>query len=424
LEAEKMEEEQKKVSYIDVLRNKNFFFIWIGKNISYFGTGITYIALIWLVFSLTGSALDVGILMIVQTIPTIALGIFSGAIVDKTNKKVIIILCDIGRGVLVFLLPFVPTVYYIYGIAFFISILRQFSTTSRMALVPSVVKEKELIVANSLYEFTSMVANIAGPAIGGIIVGFMGTKSAFFIDGITYFISGMCIIGLSYPHIARAVETQKTLIVDIKEGLSFVWKTSVIRYLLVLIALLMFSFGFINVLIIVYVKEILRVGAEQFGLLASAQSMGSLIAAFALGALAQRITRENILFIAILILAGVILALGLFASLGIAVMLMFLGGMGTILLSITSITTIQQITPGTMRGRVMGALMTITNASTILSMGIAGYLGDLMGVQIIFIIIGTLLFFFGALTRFFHYEELGTDTPSVKRVNQSSEGSP
>jgi len=399
-------EEEEKIGFADVLKNRNYFYLWLGKNISYFGNGINLIALIWFVFALTGSALDVGILMIFRTIPTIVFGLLSGALIDRANKKAIIIAADFGRGLLVLLLPFVTSVYQIYAIAFFVSTFQQFSTTSRMTLVPSMVKEKQLIVANSLYRVTSMIMDIAGPAAGGVIVGFLGTSTAFVIDAITYFISGTLILAISYKQIQKGIGSLGELLVDVKEGLVYTWNHSVIRYLLILMAMLMFSFGFINVLAIVLVKEFLQVGAEEFGILASFQSFGSLLGAASMGYIAQKIKRGTIISIGIVITGAAIMSLGFYASVALAAVLLFLAGVGLIAISIPATTTIQQASPEEIRGRIMGALMTVINGSVVISMGIAGYLGDTLKVQNVFIIVGVVLLVFSIVSYLFKPEGL------------------
>lgn len=384
-------------TFIDILKIKDYFTIWLGKNISYFGNGIHLIALIWYVFELSGSALDVGVLMVVQTIPIIVFGMISGALADKANKKYIIVFADFGRAVLVFLLLLVTEVYQIYLIAFCISILRQLSSTSRLALIPSIVGKDHLLVANSLYKVTSMMADVAGPAVGGIIVGVLGVQSAFIIDALTYIISGGLILTISYKKIQGQSNAIRDLLLDVKNGLIFVWNASIIRFVLIIIALLMFSLGFINVLGIVYVKEVLLVGAEQFGILASSQSLGSFLAAIFISSLIQKINRSTLLCLGIIAVGSAILLLGVCESMLIAAISLFLAGIGMIIISILVTTIIQQESPEEKRGRAIGALMTITNSSLVISMGLAGYLGDILGVQEVFLIVGAMILLFSGI---------------------------
>ena len=390
-------ETPKSPTFRDVLKNRDYFILWFGKNISYFGNGIHLIALIWFVFELTGSALDVGVLMIVQTLPIIIFGMISGTLADRTNKKYLIVIADFGRAALVFLLLFVTTVYQIYFIAFCISVLRQLSTTSRLALVPSIVGKDLLLVANSLYKVTSMIADVAGPAMGGLIVGFLGLKSAFFIDAMTYIISGGLILTISYEKVKGQSHAIRDLLMDVKNGLIFVWNTTIIRFVLIVIALLMFSLGFINVLAILYVKDVLLVGAEQFGLLASSQSLGSFLAAVLLSSLIRKIKRSTLLTTGIIAVGCAILLLGLFKSMVLAIVSLFFAGIGMIIISILVTTIIQQESPEDKRGRAVGALMTVTNSSLVISMGMAGYLGDLIGVQEVFFLVGIIVCIFSGM---------------------------
>ena len=184
---------------------------------------------------------------------------------------------------------------------------------------------------------------------------------------------------------------------DVKNGLIFVWNTTIIRFVLIVIALLMFSLGFINVLAILYVKDVLLVGAEQFGLLASSQSLGSFLAAVLLGSLIRKIKRSTLLTTGIIAVGCAILLLGLFKSMVLAIVSLFFAGIGMIIISILVTTIIQQESPEDKRGRAIGALMTVTNSSLVISMGMAGYLGDLIGVQEVFFLVGIIVCIFSGM---------------------------
>ncbi|GAI37647.1 unnamed protein product, partial [marine sediment metagenome] len=98
-------EKKEKIGYIQVLRNHDFFALWLGNIISVLGNDFHFIALLWLVNQLTKSTLSVGIVMTCTFLPSLFFGLFAGVFVDMWNRKTTMIVCDVIRAILVLLIP-------------------------------------------------------------------------------------------------------------------------------------------------------------------------------------------------------------------------------------------------------------------------------------------------------------------------------
>lgn len=392
-------EKERKAGFKDVLKNRNYLYLWIGKNVSYTGTGVNRVALLWLILKMTGSPLDVGIMLICRSLPGIVFGTIAGALADRVNRKQLIMTADIVRGSLVLLIPFTRSVYEIYVLIFLIGLFEQVSTASRLSMLPNIVEKKTLLTANSLYQLTSMMALIVGPSLGGIIVGYIGITEALLFDAVSYFFSALFVLKI---HVAEGEQKimGRSLFEDIKGGFVYIRHNAIISYILTIFAVVMLSFGILNVLFVFYATDVLHVGAESFGILLSGQAIGNFIGAAAISKLAAKTKKSYLIVGGILWLGVLILLLSVVTSFYVALSIMFLLGIGSMVINIPSMTIAQEVVPDDMRGKMMGTASTIINTTSIISMGMGGIVGTYFSIQMIFFYCGVGLLLTGIMGRF------------------------
>jgi DHA3 family macrolide efflux protein-like MFS transporter len=392
-------DEEQKTGFRDVLKNANYLRLWIGKNVSYMGTGVNRVALLWLILKMTGSPFDVGIMLICRSLPGIIFGTIVGALADRINRKLLIIAADIARGSLVLFIPFTHSIYQIYVLIFFIGLFEQLSTASRLSVLPNIVERKALLAANSLYQLTSMMAFIIGPALGGIIVGYIGITEALLFDAATYFFSAFFVLQIHLTEQERKIK-ERSLFGDIKDGFVYIRHSAIISYILTIFAVIMLSFGILNVLFVFYARDVLHVDAESFGLLLSCQAIGSLVGAAAVNNLAQKVRKSYLILGGILCLGILILLLSVVTSFYVALLIMVFLGIGSMTINIPSMTVAQEVVPDDMRGKMMGTASTLINTTSIISMGMGGIAGTYFNVQVIFFCCGVGVLLTGIMGRF------------------------
>ena len=185
------------------LKNKNFFFLWLAQLISQFGDRINQMALIGLIAGRTpGSAFELAKLMSFTIIPVFIIGPIAGVYVDRWDRRKTLFVCDFLRGLLVLSIPLVfisrGSMVPIYIVVFLAFCLSRFYVPAKMSIIPDLVSEKDLLVANSLVTTTGMIAFVLGCSMGGFIVEKFGAKGGFICDAATFFISGILVssIGL------------------------------------------------------------------------------------------------------------------------------------------------------------------------------------------------------------------------------------
>ncbi|MFH1394659.1 MAG: MFS transporter, partial [Candidatus Omnitrophota bacterium] len=162
------------IHFRDVLFKKNFFSLWLGQIISEFGDRLNQMALIALVYSKSpGSVIALAKVLFFVVVPVFVIGPVAGVYVDRWDRKKVMIISDVLRGVLVLTIP--VFVYFklmipVYIAVFFIFSATRFFLPSKMALIPAIVSKEKLLVANSLSNTTRMLATILGFAAAGFIV--------------------------------------------------------------------------------------------------------------------------------------------------------------------------------------------------------------------------------------------------------------
>ncbi|MBU3810207.1 MAG: MFS transporter [Candidatus Niameybacter stercoravium] len=216
-------------SYKDLKTEKEYWKLFIANIISRLGDSIDAIAYSWMAYEITGSASWLAIIMGVNAIPTILFQPLVGALVERINQKKLMVLTDLGRGLIVFLTALLlmtgdltPWILLIF--TFLNSTLEAFRMPAGMAVYPKIISKEKYTLATSLNQSVSQVAQIIGMAAAGFIIGLIGTGGAIMIDATTFIISGII---LSFLKLKQSTSSEKmelsfkNYMTDLKEGLHY-----------------------------------------------------------------------------------------------------------------------------------------------------------------------------------------------------------
>lgn len=373
------------VGYRALLRNNiPFRRLWYGQIISQLGDWFDSIALYTLLYTLTGSGQAVGGLLVAQFLPSTIIGPWAGVVVDRLPRKAVLIASDIGRGLLVPLFLFVrrpEDIWIVYVVSILKFSLTAFFEPARSALTPDVTRREELGAANAISGATWSAMLALGAAVGGLVVGTFGTRTAFFIDSASFFASALVISGV------RVAERQKPVRhtngwQDMAEGARYIAQRSDI-------ALYTFTKGLwslgggVMVLLTLLGREVFPMGKE------GALSIGLFYAARGIGAgigplLVQRWGGESVGFLrrAIgpsFVLTGIgYLVVSGAPPLWLALLAVMLAHMGGSTQWVFGTTLIQLHVPGPYLGRVFAvelAALTLTSAASSYLFGVLNDLG-------------------------------------------------
>jgi len=396
----------------ELLHNPGFRAIWGSAVISGLGDRIAAIALYLLIFNLTGSPVDLGLLAATQIIPAIVLGPITGLVCDRTSRKGIMVTTDLVSALVVAAIPLVETAGQVYLLSAALGCGRQFNGPARLALLPDVVEPAALGPANSLLMLTRNVVLLVGPAVGGALVAWRGTDPAFWFDAVTFVASAAIltlwrfdepargdvllaaaaaggsetvqVAGAARSTAARAVAASgladrvRRLWADAAAGLAGVREHPGLRLAFGFFAMLTFVTAMQQPLIVVFVKTVLAGSDVELGLIIAAAGLGGILGAFG-GAVAVSRTRPLRLISQLTALDGALLLVFAFNRTVVGALALFacFGALAT-LAQIALATFLQRAAPDEMRGRTFGWLSTVVGPLSLVSV----FLGPMLAVQV------------------------------------------
>jgi MFS family permease len=279
------------IGYVELLRdNKNFRRLWTGQFISQTGDWFNSVALFTLMLSLTGSGEAVGLILILKLLPAFFIGPLAGVAADRFDRKTIMIVSDVARGlsVLGFLLVKTPDqVWIVYALTIVQVVLSTFFDPARSAATPSIVSRDELIPANALSSASWSVTLALGAAFGGVVTDAFGRDTAFIIDAASFFISALFILLVRFPARAQMAQGRSsklsladaTGLQDLIEGWRYLRQNP--RVMVVLLVKSGWGLGGgVLLLLTLFGKQIFPIGRDgstSIGLLYAARGAGALI---------------------------------------------------------------------------------------------------------------------------------------------------
>lgn len=389
-----------------VLRRRNFALLWSGQFVSLCGDWLLIVALPFYVYQLTGSILQTGIILTAELLPRIVLGSLAGVFVDRWDRRWTMLISDLLRAGVLLLLLLVHSrdwLWLIYVVAVLQSIIGQFFAPAVSALTPSLVEEHQLVAANSLESFNDAVTRFIGPPLGGILLGVLGLESVVLADSATFLFSALTILLISVPaHVLEEKPAASSAFAGMAnvwhewlDGLGLVAKNRSIGGIFATFGLLMVGQGIMNVLLIVFIKDIMHRDAQVYGWLITAQGVGSLLGALLVGSV-SKFVRPVYLIVPGLVLAGAcILVVIHYPVLVVALALIAFVGIFVVGTFVSMQTLLQQSVADSYRGRLFGTLNTTMSVFMLLGMLLASGLGGQLGVVPLLDVAGIFTFLAG-----------------------------
>ena len=371
--------------FFALMRNRNYALLWTSQGISLLGDRFHWIAISLWVYALTGSALSVSYAIIALMIGPAAVGLFAGVLVDRWNRKWTMILADIARGILVALIPWLMShdIRLVYVDLFLVSCATAFFRPAMLATLPQTVAKADLLPANSFFTAVDTATEVVGPVLAGLLVQAAGYSAAMYVDAASYVASASIVVFLSVPQrVTREVGERATRIVaDIREGFRYIRRDR-IQFGLFIFILLGWWVSGLNSLQTPLAKGVLGLTDRQFGWFNGIWGGGFIVASLLLGWYGIRFPKGRLIaagFIGWAVATG---STGVSANAGMLYASVFWVGVANIVLFISLSTTIMEVTPQGMLGRVLTTRQVALAVVRVLSMLVFGELADLIGVRI------------------------------------------
>jgi MFS family permease len=294
-------------------RNRDFLLLWSGQTVSVFGTNVSRLALPLLVLALTQSPAQAGLLTAVELLPYLLLSLPAGALVDRWNRKALMIWCDTARWLALGSVPLAfalghLTVAQLYLVAAVTGMGEVFFSLAQLSALPQVVSTQHLPRAWALNETADACGRLFGPGLAGVIIGLgrttaAGAVLAYLVDSVSYLASVISLRFIRVPFQAERFSdgSRRSLRAEMLEGLRFLRRKRV----LLLLALVTMSGNFfqapITLAVIVLARDRLHIDVQLLGLIFSAGGVGGV-----LGALLAPKAKEHLRFGQIIV-GGIVL---------------------------------------------------------------------------------------------------------------------
>jgi MFS transporter, DHA3 family, macrolide efflux protein len=390
--------------YVRLALNGSFSALWTGQLISLFGDRVHQLALTFLVAGVTNSPLAVALVFVAATLPNLLLSPIAGTYVDRWNQRDVLIVSDLLRAASVLLIPIVATanIYLVYPLVFLITSISIFFRPARVAVLPRIVREDELVTANSAMWAGETFADVIGYPLAGIFVAFLGTALplAFWIDAATYVASAILIASIAIPAVKRrrtpaggAVAAQPSVFAEMLEGFHFLRRERVLFANTIQATFAQFAIGSLTALTPIFVKDVLAPPSgvdpkAAYAFLETAIGVGNLVGGFAIGLIGARLMKGRMVIAGYVLWGATLVAFALSGNLLVDFGILFGNGVANMVFVIPSQVLFQERTPADMIGRVVGFRFALVFGSMTLAMAVGGLMAQVIGIAPVLLLSG------------------------------------
>jgi len=399
--------------------NRNVFNLFSGQTISQSGDSIFEIALLWMLLELTGSNAMTGLIAMSGYLPSLLFGLFSGALVDRFDKRRIMLLADVARAVLVMC---IPILYYAGGLnglilgvfTFAIASFNTLFNPARDALVGKIVPPEKLLQANSLIHTSWQYALFVGPAIAGFLLIFVNEIQLFIVDAFTFLLSFYFIYQLtggggkiehgdteaqrSSVENVKPKNTQtpkrkgkeiriliKESLKDMREGLAYVkGDKRLLALVFMTVSNNLFLMGPAVIGAPIFVREVLQEGVESYAFVQIAYGIGMVLGTVALNYYSKYFRKSQILLWGIALDGITLLPLLWVTSFEGMFLTLVIHCMAIPMIIVTRPTIILQLVPSEMQGRVFSMIGVSVQGITAISIAVTGIVATFIPINIVY----------------------------------------
>ena len=355
-------------SFSGILRRDSYRRFWIGFAISATGDAITSVALAWIVLERTHSAAALGELFVLLTAPVILGGFLAGWLLDRYDRRKVMIADNLIRGIGIFSIPVLNwlgllTLNWIFGVATLYGLLFMISLAGGPSILPDLVHESELATANSMETLGYTVSGVAGAPLAGVLIGIVGGPNVLVVDAACYgiFIAALLSIRVNPPAFAEDKPGDK---IRLLAGFQLLGSSPVLLSTTLMFMMFNVGSGLQNVWLPIFVTQGLGGGAALYGLLLGALAAGSAVGALIGGSYTGRVPTGT-LICASQVLSGCALVLLLVRpDSWVALVSLGLLGAASAPLTIWAQTLRMKLIPTALRGRAFALLRTLMQGAT------------------------------------------------------------
>ena len=373
------------LSAFPALRHRNFRLFFLGQGTSLVGTWMQSVALGWLVLQITDSAYWVGLVSALGTLPVLLFSLPAGVVADRVNKRrVVTVTQALSMAQALVLAALVAThrveLWHVVAAAVFLGLVNAVDIPTRQSLFVELVGKDDLMNAIALNSSAFNAARIIGPAVGGVLIAGVGIAACFFLNGLSYVAVLAGLLAMRLPAWVPPAALEGG-VARFREGARYIFGDRRVRALVANTAVLsIFGFPY-TVLMPVFARDVLHVGARGLGFLMASMGVGAVVAALGVAVFGPRLPRGRVVAHAGPAFGLCVAAFALTRWFPLAVVMLLLAGATMVANNAVTNTLLQTLVPDGLRGRVMGAYTFVFVGMAPFGAYQAGWLAERIGVQ-------------------------------------------
>ena len=378
---------------VNFSQKKNLYLLWSAQAISQIGDAIYQLALLWLVLDLTNSSIITGIIAMSAYLPALIFGLYAGVFSDKMNRFWLMIFANAGQALTVLMIPiclwyYHENIWLICGLAFLRSCFNTFFQPAFQSFIPMLFPVQKLIQINAILATSGQIAWMMGPIVAGVLLTLISLPNLFMVDAASFLFSVVFLFCLKKPtHLINSDKHSHWH--ELKQGLSYLYEQKSIFWMIVI--------TFINNLFIrgpaivglpILVKIALSGTASDFAFIEGCMAAGALVGSFIVSNL-NRFFKNGTIWAIGLFLDGITYSfLYWVQSIEMAMVLIFLHGIGIPFIIISRTSIVQIHTPNKFHGRLFAMVHLGVVGTTAISSGLVGIITSIISVKLLFFGIG------------------------------------
>jgi len=374
--------------------------LWYAQTISVFGDFLALFAVIAiLTFKLHATAQQVTGVQIAYMLPIAVLGILAGVFVDRWPLKPTMVASDSIRAALCLLLLFATQIWHYYAILAAISVVSSFFSPAQGVAIRSAVPLHGLRSANALIQQVMFGMRIVGPAIAAFMVAYLGAKSCYIFDSVSFVASACLIASVALVRTApkpaathaEDASAMRKVWLDMKQGINFIIHHAALFFVILAMAAGMFVIGCFGPLIAIYVRDSLHASTKMFGIVSPMIGLGMLLGINGLNTFGKKLSNSLLVYCGLCGIAIGLVILTLLPYIWSTLVGNFIIGSAVAAIIVPAQTLFQQATPPELMGRVGSTFMSIVFAAQIAGLILSGILTQHIGVRQVFALCAIML---------------------------------
>ncbi|TME84422.1 MAG: MFS transporter [Chloroflexi bacterium] len=370
----------------------DFLKLWAGESVSVFGSQVTVLAVPTVaILILHAGPFQVGILSALEFLAFPTLGLVAGVYADRLRRRPIMIVCDIGRGLALGSIPVafllnLLTLEQLYFVALLTGIFTVFFDVSYQSYLPALVDRPNLIEGNTKLEITRSTAQVAGPAVAGFLIQWIGGARAVAVDALSFLLSAIALASIKKPEPEPKPSTASGtsgFIPEMREGIDVVIRNPILWRIAACTATTNLGSNMVfGAVFLVFAYRQLHLSAGVVGVVFALSSVGALAGAFLAGWVARKLGIGPTLGVMVMV-GGLALLATPIALVGAPAVILattgFIEGLTIPIYNINQVSLRQAITPDRVQGRMNATMRTIVWGTIPLGAFIGGILGTSIG---------------------------------------------